>query len=69
SRFHVRDYGLFTLSPFGQKAYTNGALPAEPFKLPAGASARLRYGLFVHDGEVPAAQIQAVYGQFLDALK
>jgi len=69
SRFHVRDYGLFTLSPFGQKAYTNGGLPADPYKLATGESARLRYGLFVHDGMVSAAEINQVYGQFLDASK
>ncbi|HBH50482.1 MAG TPA: hypothetical protein DDY91_01165 [Planctomycetaceae bacterium] len=65
SRFHVRDYGLFTLSPFGQSAYTNGTLPADPYNLPAGQSARLRYGLFVHDGETDPAAISQVYEQFL----
>lgn len=69
SRFHVRDYGLFTLSPFGQKAYTNGALAADPFKLPAGESARLRYGLYVHDGDAAVAPIAGAYEQFLNALK
>jgi len=65
SRFHVRDYGLFTLSPFGQSAYTNGSLPADPFNLPAGQSARLRYGLYVHDGETDPAAINRVHEQFL----
>jgi len=68
SRYHVRDYGLFTLSPFGQKAYTNGTLPAAPHKLAAGETFRLRYGLYVHDGEAEVGPTEAVYKQFVEAV-
>jgi hypothetical protein len=61
SRFHVRDYGLFTLSPFGQSAYTNGQLPPQPLALEPGKSARLRYGLFVHDGDTERGQVPSTY--------
>ena len=65
SWFHVRDYGLFTLSPFGQKSYTDGMLPEDPLTLEPGKSIRLRYGLYVHDGDTEQSHVSDVYEAFV----
>jgi len=65
SRFHVRDYGLFTLSPFGQHAYTNGELPSNPLVLEPGKPIRLRYGLYVHDGDTSQGHVPEAYEFYL----
>ncbi|MBX3441897.1 MAG: PmoA family protein [Planctomyces sp.] len=66
SRFHVRDYGLFTLSPFGESSYTNGAQSAAPVTLEPGQALTLRYGLFVH-ADVPEEEVRAAYDRFSKA--
>ena len=65
SRYHVRDYGLFTINPFGQRDYTEGRLPAQPVVLPTETSLRLRYGMYFHLGNVESGNLATVYQEFL----
>lgn len=65
SRYHVRDYGLFSISPFGEKAYTNGANEAAPLHLKKDESLRLRYAMFFHDGDTKTGNVAAAWDQFV----
>jgi hypothetical protein len=69
SRYHVRDYGLFSVSPFGEGAYQNDKDKAEPVVLESGRSLRLRYGLQVHVGNAVEGKVAEAYEQFLQATK
>lgn len=65
SRYHVRDYGLFSISPFGEKAYTNGTGESIPYQLKKGDSLRLRYAMYFHDGDTKSANVAGAWDQFV----
>lgn len=69
SRYHVRDYGLFSVSPFGEGAYQQDNNKAQPVVLESGKSLRLRYGLYVHTGNAVTGKVADAYQKFLDATK
>ena len=64
SRYHVRDYGLFSISPFGESAYTNGKEPAVNDIFKKDSTLRLRYAIYFHDGPAAASELNALATSF-----
>lgn len=62
SRWHVRDYGLLAINPFGAAAFDK-QLPDAAFTLPESQSLHLQYRIVIHPALAPA-QIEALYRQF-----
>ena len=68
-RYHARAYGLFTISPFGQSAYTNGELDPKPVHLKPNETLRLRYGTWIHEGDAEKAEVAKRHQQFVEDSK
>lgn len=66
SRYHVRDYGLFSMSPFGPNSYTNGKEAEAPVTLEPNQKLRLRYGLYVHSGTTEEGRVSDAYKAWLE---
>lgn len=67
SRYHVRDYGLFAVNPFGAGAYTDKTDDPQPKHervLKKGESLHFKFGAWIHGPEVTPEQIQTVYNRF-----
>jgi len=62
SRWHVRDYGLLAINPFGSNAFDKQA-PVSKVVLAPGKSIRLRYQIVIHP-EMDASQIEKLYRTF-----
>ena len=66
SRWHVREYGLFTANPFGQRAF-NSKAAAVPFELKMGKSMTLKHRLVFHKGDPVEAKVEQIWQDYAKA--
>jgi hypothetical protein len=64
-RWHVRDYGLFAVNPFGVKDFEPGSAEQGGRELAAGVSMRFRYRVVVHPGDTPEKKIADWYSEYV----
>lgn len=62
--WHVRDYGLFAVNPFGIHDFTGAAAGSGDYTLPAGGTLSLLYRVWIHRGDPEAAQVERHYRSF-----
>ena len=65
SRYHVRNYGLFSINPWGNKAYAR--IETKPTRLETGKKLRLRYAMYIHAGTTKEANVEEVYEAWVKA--
>jgi hypothetical protein len=65
SRWHVRDYGLFTANPFALKYYEPDKGVNGDHTIPSGGEIGFKYRVYVHDGNTEQAQVKERYDDFV----
>ena len=68
-RWHVRDYGLFAVNPFGLKDFEPKAGGPGGHSLEAGQSMRFRYRVIVHPGDTPKKKVADWYSEYTKKAK
>lgn len=65
--WHARDYGLFTVNPFGLHDFKLGEKGAGDYTVPADGQLHVRYRVYLHRGDAEAAKVAAHYTEFMHA--
>lgn len=63
THWHVRDYGLMGANAFGYSYFYEGAKNGD-YTLPAGDTMTFNYRIYVHSGDVKAADVADYYADF-----
>jgi hypothetical protein len=61
--WHARDYGLFALNPFGQKAFDEDKEESH-WKLPKGQKLVFRWRVVIHPGDAETGHVADLYNQY-----
>ncbi len=66
SYWHARDYGLFSLNPFGQNSFDETA-PENIVKLKTGEKISFRWRVVIHPGDAETGKVAELYKEFTTA--
>jgi Methane oxygenase PmoA len=66
SCYRVATDGLFTINPFHKENSTTHNEPAKPVQMGPGDKLRLRYAVYLHDGDAKAANVANVYRVYVE---
>lgn len=61
--WHARDYGLFSLNPFGRSAF-DPTQEESHWKLPAGNKLTFRWRVVIHPGDAESAGVADLYKEY-----
>jgi hypothetical protein len=61
--WHARDYGLFALDPFGQKAFDESQ-EASQWKLPKGGKLTFHWRVVIHPGDAESGRVAELYKEY-----
>lgn len=62
--WHVRDYGLFAVNPFGVHDFEKKPAGAGNLTIPAGQSITFRYRFYLHEGDEQQAKVAERYQEY-----
>lgn len=62
--WHARGYGLFSVNPFGLRAFTSDPKAAGSHRIESGGSLTLRYRVLIHGGDATQANIADAYHRY-----
>lgn len=68
TRWHVRDYGLFTANPFGIRCFDSKKEKGD-YVIKKGEKLVLRYRLYLHQGDCQGAKVAERYQDYIDPPK
>jgi hypothetical protein len=69
--WHVREYGLMAANPFGRakSGFPDMAGRSDLVRIEKGERLRLRYGLYIHDGDATTGKVAEAFRRFVDMTK
>jgi sugar phosphate isomerase/epimerase len=65
--WHVREYGLFAVNPFGIHDFEKKPAGAGNFVIPAGQSATFKYRFYFHKGDEKQGKVADLYREYAGA--